>query len=111
MASWLSRNLNWAYFPSFRHLSGKATCVKRSISAATKHQLHVLDSKGDLGVFQLYKFANNRHVQKNTTPNCGSEDELFFVSPTEEVSTKAKCESRMKKIDQIVKMMMGYSSA
>lgn len=54
------QKLQVGIFPSFRHLSRKATCVKRIILAATKHQLHVLDSKGDLAVFQFYEFGKNR---------------------------------------------------
>lgn len=88
MASWLSRNLNLAYI-----FQEKATC------AATKHQLHVLNSKGDLGgvpTLQIWgkivtppkkaplKIVNSRMIH-------------LFLSPTEEVSTKAKRESGMEK--------------
>lgn len=72
MACWLSRNLNLAYI-----FQEKATC------AATKHQLHVLNSKGDLGgVSNFTNLGKNLDTsKKSTTQNCEFEDDPFvFVS-------------------------------
>lgn len=88
MASWLSRNLNLADI-----FQEKATC------AATKHQLHVLNSKGDLG--GVSNFTNWGKIvtrpKKEPLKIVNSRMIHLFLSSTEEVSTKAKCESGMGK--------------